>query len=336
MRADLRRRSVLAAAAMTVPLVAAGCKGVGGLGTLPKAAPDVAVLRHAIATEQALIARYHVGPGRVAGTGGHARAAARPAPRASGPADVDADRPGHSRRHPAAIGLRHGGRRGGRGRRRSPRSRRPRPTRPAPWSGGWPWLPRPSPSCWRASRPPRPATPCCCARTGRPDDRGTGSAARVASRAVGQHGVGQHPISQHGISQHGAGSRGAAVRARRGERRRLRLRRGRRATGRHRPGPGPAGLDSASDGPGPAGSHADLARGQAGGRAGRLPAAFPGARHRAPRSRSRATWRTRSPRPTSASSRWTTRGCGPGGPGRRRPARCARRPGWAGPRPFPG
>jgi hypothetical protein len=58
-RADLTRRSVLAATAMTVPLVAAGCKGVGGLGTLPKAAPDVAVLHHAIATEQALIARYH-------------------------------------------------------------------------------------------------------------------------------------------------------------------------------------------------------------------------------------------------------------------------------------
>jgi hypothetical protein len=58
-RADLTRRSVLAATALTVPLVAAGCKGVGGLGTLPKAAPDVAVLHHAIATEQALIARYH-------------------------------------------------------------------------------------------------------------------------------------------------------------------------------------------------------------------------------------------------------------------------------------
>ncbi len=58
MRADLRRRSVLAAAAVTVPLVAAGCKGVGGLGTLPKAGPDVAVLRGAIGTEQALIDRY--------------------------------------------------------------------------------------------------------------------------------------------------------------------------------------------------------------------------------------------------------------------------------------
>jgi hypothetical protein len=57
-RADLTRRSVLAATALTVPLMAAGCKGVGGLGTLPKAAPDVAVLHHAIATEQALIARY--------------------------------------------------------------------------------------------------------------------------------------------------------------------------------------------------------------------------------------------------------------------------------------
>jgi hypothetical protein len=70
-RADLRRRSVLAAAAATVPLVAAGCKGVGGLGTLPKAAPDVAVLYHAIAIEQALIARYHAalaGPPGLAST----------------------------------------------------------------------------------------------------------------------------------------------------------------------------------------------------------------------------------------------------------------------------
>jgi hypothetical protein len=50
---------VLAATVMTVPLVAAGCKGVGGLGTLPTPAPDVAVLQHAIGTEQALIARYH-------------------------------------------------------------------------------------------------------------------------------------------------------------------------------------------------------------------------------------------------------------------------------------
>lgn len=59
MRADLKRRSVLAATVLAVPLVAAGCKGVGGLGTLPRPAPDVAVLHHAIATEQALIARYH-------------------------------------------------------------------------------------------------------------------------------------------------------------------------------------------------------------------------------------------------------------------------------------
>ena len=58
MRADLRRRSVLAAAVTTVPLVAAGCKGVGALGTPPEPGPDVAVLRGAIATEQALIARY--------------------------------------------------------------------------------------------------------------------------------------------------------------------------------------------------------------------------------------------------------------------------------------
>ena len=58
MRAVLRRRSVLAAAGAAVPLLAAGCKGVGGLGTLPRPAPDVATLRGAISTEQALIARY--------------------------------------------------------------------------------------------------------------------------------------------------------------------------------------------------------------------------------------------------------------------------------------
>ena len=49
---------MLAAAIMTVPLVAAGCKGVGALGTPPEPGPDVAMLRGAIGTEQALIARY--------------------------------------------------------------------------------------------------------------------------------------------------------------------------------------------------------------------------------------------------------------------------------------
>ena len=58
MRADLRRRSVLAAAVASVPLAAAGCKGVGALGTPPTTGPDVAVLKAAIRTEQALIARY--------------------------------------------------------------------------------------------------------------------------------------------------------------------------------------------------------------------------------------------------------------------------------------
>lgn len=58
MRADLRRRSVLAATVMAVPLVAAGCKGVGALGAPPTPAPDVAVLKDAIGTERTLIARY--------------------------------------------------------------------------------------------------------------------------------------------------------------------------------------------------------------------------------------------------------------------------------------
>ena len=58
MRADLGRRSVLAATGAALPLLVAACKGVGGLGTLPRPRPDVAVLRDAIAAEQVLIARY--------------------------------------------------------------------------------------------------------------------------------------------------------------------------------------------------------------------------------------------------------------------------------------
>jgi hypothetical protein len=54
---EATRRGLLAAAA-ALPLVAAGCKGVGGLGTPPPPQPDVAVLRDAIAGEQAMIARY--------------------------------------------------------------------------------------------------------------------------------------------------------------------------------------------------------------------------------------------------------------------------------------
>jgi len=43
---------------MTLPLVTAGCKGVGALGTPPKQLPDVGVLRDAIAGEKLMIARY--------------------------------------------------------------------------------------------------------------------------------------------------------------------------------------------------------------------------------------------------------------------------------------
>jgi hypothetical protein len=59
-RADraLGRRSVLAAAAMTFPLLAAGCKGVGALGPPPTPLPDTAVLGQAIAAEKLMIARY--------------------------------------------------------------------------------------------------------------------------------------------------------------------------------------------------------------------------------------------------------------------------------------
>ncbi|MFI5064018.1 MAG: ferritin-like domain-containing protein [Streptosporangiales bacterium] len=58
MRADLRRRSVLAAGAAAAPLLAAGCKGVGALGTPPRPSREVGVLREAISAEKVMIARY--------------------------------------------------------------------------------------------------------------------------------------------------------------------------------------------------------------------------------------------------------------------------------------
>ena len=59
MPADPRRRTVLTAAALTFPLLAVGCKGVGALGTPPRPLPDVAVLDDAITAEKLMIARYH-------------------------------------------------------------------------------------------------------------------------------------------------------------------------------------------------------------------------------------------------------------------------------------
>jgi len=64
------RRTALAAAA-ALPLLAAGCKGVGALAAPPRPAPDVALLRSAIAAEELLVARYQAADrlmGRSAGT----------------------------------------------------------------------------------------------------------------------------------------------------------------------------------------------------------------------------------------------------------------------------
>src|SRR5215467_6910113 len=55
---EATRRGVLAAA-VSLPLAAAGCKGVGALGTPPPPLPDVAVVRDAIAGETLMISRYH-------------------------------------------------------------------------------------------------------------------------------------------------------------------------------------------------------------------------------------------------------------------------------------
>jgi len=58
MARDATRRRVLTVAAVTLPLLAAGCKGIAALGNPPKAAPDVAVARDAMAVEAQLIAAY--------------------------------------------------------------------------------------------------------------------------------------------------------------------------------------------------------------------------------------------------------------------------------------
>jgi hypothetical protein len=70
--ADRTRRGVLAATAASLPLLAlSGCKGIGALAAPPRPAPDVAVLRHAIAAEVLMIARYNTaikGSASLAGT----------------------------------------------------------------------------------------------------------------------------------------------------------------------------------------------------------------------------------------------------------------------------
>jgi hypothetical protein len=71
------RRVVLAAAA-TLPLAAAsGCASVNVLATAPRPAPDIALLRSAIAGEQFLIARYVNVLGGVSNPGGATSAARR-------------------------------------------------------------------------------------------------------------------------------------------------------------------------------------------------------------------------------------------------------------------
>ena len=54
---EATRRGVLAAA-VSLPLVATGCKGIGALGTPPRQQPDVTVLRDAIDGETLMISRY--------------------------------------------------------------------------------------------------------------------------------------------------------------------------------------------------------------------------------------------------------------------------------------
>ena len=102
-------RRVMLTASAALPLIAvAGCKGVGALAAPPSPAPDVGVLKAAIAGEELMIARYeavlagggparprpHGGPGSVAGRASRASGSAPVQPRLSPPAPRARRRPG--------------------------------------------------------------------------------------------------------------------------------------------------------------------------------------------------------------------------------------------------
>lgn len=67
MVAEPTRRVMLAAAAAG-SLGLAGCQGLAVLGPLPKPAPDVVTLEHAIAAEELMVAIYRAASGRLAET----------------------------------------------------------------------------------------------------------------------------------------------------------------------------------------------------------------------------------------------------------------------------
>lgn len=58
MAQEATRRRVLAAAVAALPLVAAGCKGIGALGTPPGTPAAVTMIADAVAVETGLIAHY--------------------------------------------------------------------------------------------------------------------------------------------------------------------------------------------------------------------------------------------------------------------------------------
>jgi hypothetical protein len=54
----MSRRALLAGAAAALPVLVTGCKGIQVLGAPPPPAPDIVVLRGAIAAEKLMVARY--------------------------------------------------------------------------------------------------------------------------------------------------------------------------------------------------------------------------------------------------------------------------------------
>jgi hypothetical protein len=73
---DPTRRAILAATA-ALPLLAAGCNGVGALASPPRPGPDVALLRDAISAEELMVAGYQAAVSRLHVAGGSGAQARR-------------------------------------------------------------------------------------------------------------------------------------------------------------------------------------------------------------------------------------------------------------------
>jgi hypothetical protein len=168
---DPTRRAILAATA-ALPLLAAGCNGVGALASPPRPGPDVALLRDAISAEELMVAGYQAAVSRLHVAGGSGAQARRAPGEAADLAVLVSSLLGQHQAHLSQLRMRLKVPAGSPYPSASERRGAPPPRLPAGPPRTWPtpngrrprgcpascWRHRRRwPSCWRASRLPRPA-----------------------------------------------------------------------------------------------------------------------------------------------------------------------------------